>query len=80
VVNVKTLGVKVNEETYLKFVKICDRDGCTASDRLRDLIEGMLEKDEEPILVVEDKPKISEEGKRKILQGLTDIKEKLDFI
>lgn len=34
----KTLGVKVNEETYEKFIEICNRDGCTTSDRLRDLV------------------------------------------
>jgi hypothetical protein len=34
----KTLGVKVNEETYEKFIEVCNRDGCTTSDRLRDLV------------------------------------------
>jgi len=34
----KTLGVKVNEKDYEKFIGVCNRDGCTPSDRLRDLI------------------------------------------
>jgi len=34
----KTLGVKVNEGTYEKFIEICNKDGCTTSDRLRDLV------------------------------------------
>jgi len=42
----KTLGVKVNEETYEKFIEVCNRDGCTTSDRLRDLISKEIGEDE----------------------------------
>ena len=58
----KTLGVKVNEDTYEKFIEVCNRDGCTPSDRMRDLVSKEIGDEENG----DDRRRIEESDERSI--------------
>lgn len=48
----KTIGAKVEDETYEVFRLVCENEGVTPSDRLRDLVNKFV-KEEAPYLVID---------------------------
>ncbi len=52
VADLKTIGSKVEDETYNLFRLVCERDGVTVSDRVKDLINKFVN-EEAPFIVLE---------------------------
>ena len=57
----KTIGAKVEDETYEVFRLVCENEGVTPSDRLRDLVNKFV-REEAPFLVID--PNVCLELKR----------------
>lgn len=57
----KTIGAKVEDETYEVFRLVCENEGVTPSDRLRDLVNKFV-KEEAPFVVID--PEVCLELKR----------------
>ena len=52
VVDMKTIGSKVEDEVYDVFRLVCENDGVTVSDRVRDLVKEFV-KEKAPFIVID---------------------------
>lgn len=51
----KTISAKLDTENHKQFLELCNKEGCTVSEMMRDLITGYCESCKQPELKEEQK-------------------------